>query len=83
MWLSWTNQERVSPVVKEKRYIATKRIDARGSGPAGAQSFWDRGGASNQKVPEDIVPRVGSSRRFPGGFLNEGLAGGEDCGYFA
>jgi hypothetical protein len=30
------------------------------------QSFWDRGVASNQKVPEDIVPRVGSSRRFPG-----------------
>jgi hypothetical protein len=47
------------------------------------QSSWDRGVASNQKVPEDIVPRVGSSHRFPGEFLKGGLAGGEDYGYFA
>lgn len=70
-------------MVKEKRYFAPAN-DVQGSGPAGDQSLWDRGVASNQKVPEDIVPRVGSSHRFPGEFLETtGLVGGEDYGYFA
>ena len=68
MWLFWTRHQLVSPVVKEERYFAPNEIDAQGGGPAGDQSFWDRGVASNHKVPEEIAPRVGSSRRFPGEF---------------
>jgi hypothetical protein len=68
--------------VKEQRYFAPAN-DAQGGGPAGDQSFWDRGVASNDKVPEDIAPRVGFPRQFPGEFLElAGLAGGEDYGYF-
>ena len=55
-------------MVKEKSYIAPNESTRRAASPAGDQSFWDRGVASKQKVPEDIVSRVGSSRRFPGEF---------------
>ena len=67
-WLSWTKQELVSPVVKEERYFAPNESTRRVAALPEDQSFWDRGVASSQKVPEDIVPRVGSSRRFPGEF---------------
>lgn len=75
--------EPVSPVVKEKRYFAAKS-DVQDSGLPEDQSFWDKGVVSNHKVPEDIVPRVGSSRPFPGDISKiVSLAGGEDYGYFA
>ena len=54
--------------MKEERYFAPTN-DAQGGGPAGDQSFWDRGVASNQKVPGDIAPRVAFPRGFPGEFL--------------
>jgi hypothetical protein len=66
---------RLSPVVKKKRYFAPKRTRrSRAAALPGNQSFRDRGVASTQKVSEDIAPRVGSSRWFPGELLNE--AGG-------
>ena len=51
----------------------SKRIDARGGGPAGEQSFGDRGVASNQKVPEDnrAPSRLFSS--VPRRVLNDGF----------
>jgi len=55
-------------VVKEKGYFAPNE-DVQGGGPAGDQSFWDRGVASMHKVPGEIAPRVYSSRRFPGEFV--------------
>ena len=42
--------------------------DARGGGPAGDQSCWERGVASKQELPGDIAPRVGFPRGFPGEF---------------
>ena len=69
MWLFWTRHQLVSPGGERGEILRAKRIDAQGGGPAGDQSFWDRGVASNHKVPEEIAPRVGSSRRFPGEFL--------------
>jgi hypothetical protein len=54
--------------VKEKRYFAPNE-DVQGGGPAGGQSFWDRGVASKENVPGEIAPRVCSSRRFPGEFV--------------
>jgi hypothetical protein len=54
---------------EEKRYFAPKRTRrCKAAALPKDQSFWDRGVASKQKVPEDIVPRVGSSRWFPGEF---------------
>jgi len=43
--------------------------DAQGGGPAGDQSSRDGGVVPKHKVPGKIVPRVGSSRWFPGEFL--------------
>ena len=42
--------------------------DAQGGGPAGDQSSRDGGVVPNHKVPGEIVPRVDSSRWFPGEF---------------
>ena len=68
---------------EEKRYFAPMN-DAQGGGPAGDQSSRDGGVVLKRKVPGKIVPRVGSSRWFPGEFLKTlDLAGGEDYGYFA
>jgi hypothetical protein len=44
--------------------------DAQGGGPAGDQSSRDGGVVPKHKVPGKIAPRVGSSRWFPGEFLN-------------
>ena len=67
----------------EERYFAPMN-DAQGGGPAGDQSSRDGGVVLKRKVPGKIVPRVGSSRWFPGEFLKTlDLAGGEDYGYFA
>lgn len=77
------NRMQVSPVVKEERYFAPMN-DAQGGDPAGDQSFWDRGVASNHKVPKEIAPRVDFPRWFPGESSRaSGLAGGEDSGSFA
>jgi len=54
---------------EEKRYFAPMN-DAQGGGPAGDQSSRDGGVVLKRKVPGKIVPRVGSSRWFPGEFLN-------------
>ena len=71
-------------MVKEERYFAPIRIDVQGGGPAGDQSSRDGGVVPNHKVPGEIVPRVGLTRRFPGElFETRRLAGGEDYGYFA
>jgi hypothetical protein len=48
--------------------LRRKRFDAQGGGPAGDQSPRDGGVVPRYKVPGEIVPRVDSSRRFPGEF---------------
>jgi len=53
---------------EEERYFAPLN-DAQGSGSAGDQSSRDGGVVPKHKVPGKIVPRVGSSRWFPGEFL--------------
>jgi hypothetical protein len=53
---------------EEERYFAPNH-DAQGGGPAGDQSSRDGGVVPKRKVPGKIVPRVGSSRWFPGEFL--------------
>jgi hypothetical protein len=58
-------KQKVSPVVKEERYFAPND-DAQGGGPAGDQSSRDGGVVPKHKVPGEIVPRVRSSRWFPG-----------------
>jgi hypothetical protein len=55
-----------SPVVKEKRYFAPIERRAEIAVSAEDQSSGDGGVVPNYKVPEDFVPRVASSRRFPG-----------------
>ena len=58
-------RDKASPVVKEERYFAPND-DAQAGGPAEDQRSGDGGGVPMCKVPRDIVPRVGSSRWFPG-----------------
>jgi len=53
---------------EEERYFAPNH-DAQGGGPAGDQSSRDGGVVPKHKVPGKIVPRVDSSRWFPGEFL--------------
>jgi len=50
---------------EEERYFAPLN-DAQGGGPAGDQSSRDGGVVPKHKVPGEFVPRVGSSRWFPG-----------------
>jgi hypothetical protein len=58
--------------------------DAQGGGPAGDQSSRDGGVVPKHKVPGKIVPRVGSSRWFPGEFLDRRVwPVAKTMGYFA
>src|SRR5215469_9063881 len=80
-WLSWTKQELVSPVVKEKRYFATKAIDAQGGGPAGGSELL---GQRRSLEPKSTGRYRAPSRPFSPvprrGFEIAVLAGGEDYG---
>ena len=72
--LNRANARRLKSVIsfaggEEERYFAPLN-DAQGGGPAGDQSSRDGGVVPKHKVPGNIVPRVGSSRWFPGEILN-------------
>jgi len=83
MWLSWTRTLACFAGGERGEILRAKRHDAQGRGPAGDQSSGDGGVVPKHKVPGKIALRVGFPRRFPASDEAEGLAGGEDYGYFA
>jgi hypothetical protein len=91
-WMRWAGKASDNSFAGGEReeILRSKNNDAQDGGPAGDQSFSDRGVAPKHKVPEEIAPRVGFFSLAPRRVFDTGvspmqtiLAGGEDYGYFA